>query len=254
METTSFLLLVRDICLLFLQSTYCHGACTRQIEVQLERWAIEQRPVQMLMIPASRHGSEVEDLPRPAALRIKLKLNARTTRTQPLSRPTPPTSTSARRPAARAAATKSKSKTKKVAEEGSEEDELMLGDEDDIGLGDDDLIEDIDAEGEEDEVRGAGLKNGVSGGNGMGDDGEGEEDDEIGSDGESRRSLSPSKMTARQRGRGDMDLQETLLALPMGDLVFLLSFAFLLFVMGLTSDWYRPRLVSVVSTTRGSEP
>ena len=87
-----------------------------------------------------------------------------------------------------------------MAEEESDEDELMLGDDDDIGLGDDDLP------GEADDIA---LRDGID------DDAEGEDDD-LGSDGESRRSVSPSKMTARQRGRGDVDLQETLLALPMG--------------------------------------
>ena len=87
-----------------------------------------------------------------------------------------------------------------MAEEESDEDELMLGDDDDIGLGHDDTPDGMDE---------------TAVGDGVDDDAEGEDDD-LGSDGESRRSVSPSKMTARQRGRGDVDLQETLLALPMG--------------------------------------
>lgn len=156
-----------------------------------------------------------DDIPQPpSALRIKLKLNARSSRP-----PLPPThsnassSTGGRKPAARAGATNFKSKSKKVAEEESDdddEDELMLGDDDDIGLGDDGMGEEEDAEGE--------VEGGQSGAGAN-------EDDELGSDGESRRSVSPSKMTARQRGRGDVDLQETLLALPMGESSFRVEFS-----------------------------
>lgn len=61
----------------------------------------------------------------------------------------------------------------------------------------------------------------------LGEDEDEEEDmleEEVGEDGgSSRRSQSPSKMTARQRARGNQDLQETLLALPMGALFSLSS-------------------------------
>lgn len=43
-----------------------------------------------------------------------------------------------------------------------------------------------------------------------------EELDELDPEDTSTRSASPSKMTARQRARGNKDLQETLLALPNG--------------------------------------
>lgn len=47
-----------------------------------------------------------------------------------------------------------------------------------------------------------------------------EMEEDVGSNlGSERRSTSPSKMTARQRARGNVDLQETLLALPMGKLI-----------------------------------
>lgn len=83
---------------------------------------------------------------------------------------------------------KGSKKVKRKEVEDEEDDELLLGDDDDPLEGD---LKDqgVDAEGEIYSES----------------DGEGEE-----------RGVSPSKLTARQRARGNQDLQETLLALPMG--------------------------------------
>ena len=134
-----------------------------------------------------------------SAVKIKFRLNASSSSSSSNNAPKAPTQTG-RQP--RAAAQKSKGRTKQVALEQdmpSDEDELILGDGDDEN-GTEEVIDvepDVIAEGEDDD-----------------------DDDELGSiAGSSRRSASPSKMTARQRAKGNRDLQDTLLALPLGELV-----------------------------------
>ena len=93
---------------------------------------------------------------------------------------TPPAVAGKKRPPSRAAAQKAAKKTKRVADEDSDED-----------------MEDIDEDDQEDE--------------------DGDEEDALkAGNGEDESAASPSKLTARQRARGNVDLQETLIALPMG--------------------------------------
>lgn len=146
--------------------------------------------------PATTHRRS-SGPPAASAMKIKFRINPSSSSSSSNNTPKPPAQTG-RQP--RAAAQKAKGRSKQVALEQdipSDEDELMLadGDEDD---GTEEVIDvepEMDAEGEEED-----------------------EEDELGSmAGSSRRSASPSKMTARQRAKGNQDLQDTLLALPLGE-------------------------------------